>query len=103
MHVSHVLSYAATIDAMKTNSDWVLANHNVTGYYRVHYDKANWERLLLTLSTNHTVRRGRRTCSWGFSDRHAGLCADCSVAVVLQSIPVINRAQLLDDAFNLAR
>uniref|UniRef100_A0A673YR56 Aminopeptidase n=1 Tax=Salmo trutta TaxID=8032 RepID=A0A673YR56_SALTR len=49
-----------------TEEDWILANLNVSGYYRVNYDNANWERLL-------------------------------------NSIPVINRAQLVDDAFNLAR
>uniref|UniRef100_A0A8C7TNS4 Aminopeptidase n=1 Tax=Oncorhynchus mykiss TaxID=8022 RepID=A0A8C7TNS4_ONCMY len=56
-----------------TVGHWVLANINVTGYYRVNYDLGNWERLLFQLSTNHQV------------------------------IPVINRAQLVDDAFNLAR
>ncbi|KAL0968053.1 hypothetical protein UPYG_G00261690 [Umbra pygmaea] len=58
---------------MLTSDQWVLANLNVTGYYRVNYDIGNWERLLAQLSTNHQV------------------------------IPVINRAQLVDDAFNLAR
>lgn len=53
--------------------EWVLANLNVTGYYRVNYDLENWERLLLQLNTNH------------------------------QMIPLLNRAQILDDAFNLAR
>uniref|UniRef100_A0A8P4JVL2 Aminopeptidase n=1 Tax=Dicentrarchus labrax TaxID=13489 RepID=A0A8P4JVL2_DICLA len=63
-----------TIDEMKVSgSDWVLANINVVGYYRVNYDQGNWERLLGVLSTNHVA------------------------------IPVINRAQLVDDAFNLAR
>uniref|UniRef100_A0A3Q4GWE0 Aminopeptidase n=1 Tax=Neolamprologus brichardi TaxID=32507 RepID=A0A3Q4GWE0_NEOBR len=58
-----------------TQSDgfWVLANINVTGYYRVNYDLGNWERLFTQLNTNHKV------------------------------IPVINRAQLVDDAFSLAR
>lgn len=56
MHLTDVLSYLATINDMKT-TDWVLANTNVTGYYRVHYDEANWARLLATLSTNHEVRR----------------------------------------------
>uniref|UniRef100_A0A4W5MPT6 Aminopeptidase n=1 Tax=Hucho hucho TaxID=62062 RepID=A0A4W5MPT6_9TELE len=56
-----------------TSGHWVLANINVTGYYRVNYDLGNWERLLFQLITNHQV------------------------------IPVINRAQLVDDAFNLAR
>lgn len=50
-------SSAATIDAMKT-TQWVLANNNVTGYYRVNYDQGNWERLLTTLSNSHTVRPG---------------------------------------------
>uniref|UniRef100_A0A8K9UVD8 Aminopeptidase n=1 Tax=Oncorhynchus mykiss TaxID=8022 RepID=A0A8K9UVD8_ONCMY len=54
-------------------SNWVLANLNVSGYYRVNYDMDNWERLLNQLTTDHTV------------------------------IPLINRAQIVDDAFNLAR
>uniref|UniRef100_A0A4W5MKR3 Aminopeptidase n=1 Tax=Hucho hucho TaxID=62062 RepID=A0A4W5MKR3_9TELE len=53
-------------DKTVTGESWILANLNVSGYYRVNYDNANWERLL-------------------------------------NSIPVINRAQLVDDAFNLAR
>ncbi|KAF4082996.1 hypothetical protein AMELA_G00135010 [Ameiurus melas] len=53
--------------------EWVLANLNVSGYYRVNYDNENWHRLLDQLTTNH------------------------------QKIPVINRAQILDDAFTLAR
>lgn len=36
-------------------SNWVLANHNVVGYYRVNYDDGNWNNLLNTLSTNHEV------------------------------------------------
>ncbi|KAF3854282.1 hypothetical protein F7725_022337 [Dissostichus mawsoni] len=64
-----------TVNEMKTSgpSVWVLANLNVLGYYRVNYDQGNWDRLLNALRTNHT------------------------------SIPGINRAQLVDDAFNLAR
>lgn len=47
----------ATIDIMKTSgADWVLANLNVVGYYRVNYDQANWNRLLNVLSDNHLVR-----------------------------------------------
>lgn len=53
--------------------EWLVANINMTGFYRVNYDNENWERLLTTLSTNH------------------------------ENIPVINRAQIIDDAFNLAR
>uniref|UniRef100_A0A3Q3BIG4 Aminopeptidase n=1 Tax=Kryptolebias marmoratus TaxID=37003 RepID=A0A3Q3BIG4_KRYMA len=63
-----------TFPEMKVSgTDWVLANLNVTGYYRVNYNPENWEQLLEVLSTNHEM------------------------------IPVINRAQLVDDAFNLAR
>ncbi|XP_014032217.1 aminopeptidase N [Salmo salar] len=54
-------------------SEWVLANLNVSGYYRVNYDTDNWERLIKQLTADHTV------------------------------IPLINRAQIVDDAFNLAR
>uniref|UniRef100_A0A4W6F952 Aminopeptidase n=1 Tax=Lates calcarifer TaxID=8187 RepID=A0A4W6F952_LATCA len=58
---------------MCNDSLWVLANINITGYYRVNYDHGNWERLITQLNSEHQV------------------------------IPVINRAQLMDDAFNLAR
>lgn len=43
---------------MKT-TDWVLANINVAGFYRVNYDQANWERLLKQLNNNHMVIRKR--------------------------------------------
>lgn len=78
-----MLSYAATIDAMKTSTEWVLANTNVTGYYRVHYDEANWERLLDTLSNNHEVRR-EAPAAWAShtdSNRRVGdWCVLCPVA-----------------------
>ncbi|KAI3371808.1 hypothetical protein L3Q82_024374, partial [Scortum barcoo] len=65
---------SATIEDMRASgADWVLANIGVVGYYRVNYDHGNWDRLLKTLNTSHQI------------------------------IPVINRAQLVDDAFNLAR
>ncbi|XP_062403702.1 aminopeptidase Ey-like [Sardina pilchardus] len=62
-------------DDLKTTSadQWVLANLNVSGYYRVKYDHTNYARLLNQLTMDHEL------------------------------IPVINRAQLIDDAFNLAR
>ncbi|MED6236322.1 hypothetical protein ATANTOWER_007459 [Ataeniobius toweri] len=43
------------------------------GFYRVNYDEGNWERLIAKLSSSH------------------------------QDIPVINRAQIIDDAFSLAK
>ncbi|XP_067293179.1 alanyl (membrane) aminopeptidase b, tandem duplicate 1 [Pseudorasbora parva] len=62
------------VNEMKTNeNEWVLANINVTGYYRVNYDDNNWERLLNVLQTSR------------------------------ENIPIINRAQIIDDAFNLAK
>ncbi|XP_073724650.1 alanyl (membrane) aminopeptidase b, tandem duplicate 1 [Misgurnus anguillicaudatus] len=69
-----LLEKTATNDKMKTNTDeWILANINVVGYYRVNYDNENWNRLLNALQTSKA------------------------------SIPVINRAQIIDDAFNLAK
>ncbi|XP_057191939.1 aminopeptidase N isoform X2 [Triplophysa rosa] len=68
-----LLSKTATHEPMRTNSEWVLANVNVTGYFRVNYDPQNWERLLAQLSLDH------------------------------KAIPVLNRGQIIDDAFNLAR
>ncbi|XP_028292454.1 aminopeptidase N-like [Gouania willdenowi] len=56
-----------------SGSDWILANTNVSGYFRVNYDLDNWNRLLSILNLNH------------------------------QELSVINRAQIIDDAFNLAR
>ncbi|GAA6225936.1 aminopeptidase N-like [Lates japonicus] len=56
-----------------SGQDWVLANTNVSGYFRVNYDLENWSRLLSLLNTNH------------------------------KALSVINRAQIIDDAFNLAR
>uniref|UniRef100_A0A8C9VPZ7 Aminopeptidase n=1 Tax=Scleropages formosus TaxID=113540 RepID=A0A8C9VPZ7_SCLFO len=42
---------------MKVNgNEWVLANLNVTGYYRVNYDLSNWERLLTLLDSTPGVR-----------------------------------------------
>uniref|UniRef100_A0A8C5M6W0 Aminopeptidase n=1 Tax=Leptobrachium leishanense TaxID=445787 RepID=A0A8C5M6W0_9ANUR len=61
-------------DAFRTGeNEWLLANINVTGYYRVNYDEGNWNKLIAQLGSDHLV------------------------------IPVINRAQIVDDAFNLAR
>uniref|UniRef100_A0A8C5M2Z4 Aminopeptidase n=1 Tax=Leptobrachium leishanense TaxID=445787 RepID=A0A8C5M2Z4_9ANUR len=54
-------------------NEWLLANINVTGYYRVNYDDGNWNKLIGQLESDHL------------------------------NIPVINRAQIIDDAFNLAR
>ncbi|NWV74747.1 AMPN Aminopeptidase, partial [Dasyornis broadbenti] len=63
-----------TNNDFRVNSpSWLLLNLNVTGYFRVNYNQENWDQLLNQLGTNHKV------------------------------FPVINRAQIIDDAFNLAR
>ncbi|NXC97425.1 AMPN Aminopeptidase, partial [Certhia familiaris] len=60
-------------DFRLSSPSWLLLNLNVTGYFRVNYNQENWDQLLNQLGTKHTV------------------------------FPVINRAQIIDDAFNLAR
>lgn len=55
--------------------DWVIFNTQETGYYRVQYDEQNWRLIIATLRDPQQYR----------------------------SIHVLNRAQLLDDAMNLAR
>lgn len=51
--------FYVTIDTktelMATVDDWIVANLNVTGYYRVQYDDANYVKLLTKLDTNHNV------------------------------------------------
>ncbi|KAL0271452.1 UNVERIFIED_CONTAM: hypothetical protein PYX00_008543 [Menopon gallinae] len=53
--------------------DWIVVNNQQSGYYRVNYSPSNWKALLSTLLENATV------------------------------IHEINRAQIIDDAANLAR
>ncbi|MED6244505.1 hypothetical protein ATANTOWER_013710 [Ataeniobius toweri] len=60
-------------DLISKKGEWILANVNCTAYCRVNYNPENWQCLLSQLETN--------------PDR----------------IPLMNRAQLIDDAFNLAR
>nr|XP_012230690.1 PREDICTED: uncharacterized protein LOC105677005 [Linepithema humile] len=58
---------------IKTNN-WVLLNKDQTGYYRVNYNEENWKRLAAFLKTENGTH-----------------------------ISAVNRAQLIDDALNLAR
>lgn len=38
-----------------STDEWLVANINMTGFYRVNYDSGNWDRLLATLNDNHQV------------------------------------------------
>ncbi|ELU00955.1 hypothetical protein CAPTEDRAFT_209320 [Capitella teleta] len=53
--------------------DWFVGNVRQRGYYRVNYDPESWQRLIDQLNTNHSA------------------------------IHVQNRAQIIDDSFNLGR
>lgn len=44
-----------TTDDVISTDGWLLANINMTGFYRVNYDSANWERLLAKLNTSSQV------------------------------------------------
>lgn len=69
-----LLQKTETNAEMRVSGDeWVLGNTNVSGYFRVNYDMDNWGRLLSLLNTSHQV------------------------------LSALNRAQIIDDAFNLAR
>uniref|UniRef100_A0A8C2W2F4 Aminopeptidase n=1 Tax=Chinchilla lanigera TaxID=34839 RepID=A0A8C2W2F4_CHILA len=56
-----------------SDNDWVILNLNMTGYYRVNYDKLGWKKI------NEQLERDPK------------------------AIPVIHRLQLIDDAFSLSR
>ncbi|KAA8590666.1 hypothetical protein FQN60_014616 [Etheostoma spectabile] len=58
---------------LSTNGEWILANINCSGYYRVNYNPENWDRLLTQLEI----------------DPHR--------------FPPMNRGQLIDNAFFMAR
>lgn len=55
------------------SNDWIIFNVNQIGYYRVNYDPEMWMKIINTLNSLH-----------------------------FEVIPVLNRAALIDDAFNLA-
>lgn len=55
-------------------NNWFIVNREQTGFYRVNYDPASWKRLIDILNSER-----------------------------FESIHVLNRAQIIDDLFNLAR
>lgn len=57
------------------NDEWIIANIQQTGYYRVNYDTHNWRLIINYLMNKDNINK----------------------------IHVINRAQLIDDAFHLTR
>ncbi|KAL5020570.1 hypothetical protein ScPMuIL_003462 [Solemya velum] len=59
--------------ASQTEGDWILGNIDRYGFYRVNYDRNNWQALIAQLKSDHTV------------------------------LPVINRAQIVNDLWALAR
>ncbi|KAJ1180024.1 hypothetical protein NDU88_005252 [Pleurodeles waltl] len=64
----------ATVEAFKVDTaSWILLNTNATGYFRVNYDQENMRKLLHQLETNPNA------------------------------ISPADRAQIINDAFNLAR
>ncbi|KAJ9573938.1 hypothetical protein L9F63_008680, partial [Diploptera punctata] len=64
---------STTITIEAEASEWIIFNNQETGYYRVNYDEESWKLIINGLRNNP------------------------------DNIHVLNRAQLLDDALNLAR
>jgi aminopeptidase N len=62
-----------TMDINLQSNQWVLANPNLLGFFRTNYDARNWKMIIEQLNSDH------------------------------EKLTVIERAGLLDDAFNLAR
>lgn len=78
LDTENITIYNSTSDPSKqwVENDWFLFNIQETGYYRVNYDLQIWNRIITELTT---------------------------VTLGLSNIPIVNRAQLIDDSFNLAR
>lgn len=62
-----------SLSSLPNSDQWLVVNLQQAGFYRVNYDDNNWKLITQQLVTDHSV------------------------------IHVINRAQILDDSFNLAR
>ncbi|ENN75297.1 hypothetical protein YQE_08074, partial [Dendroctonus ponderosae] len=62
-----------TLSNVLEDSSWIILNNRQSGFYRVNYDSSLWSAILAQLSSNHLV------------------------------IDVLNRAQIVSDAYNYAR
>jgi len=62
-----------TIGIDVKSNEWLLANPNLLGFFRTNYDAQNWKMIIEQLKADH------------------------------EKLTVIERAGLVDDAFNLAR
>ena len=60
LHYCEYSDFAAVVD-VNPETRWIKANVNMTGFYRVHYDKNNWEQLSEQLMRDHTVSTGFST------------------------------------------
>uniref|UniRef100_A0A3B3Z6Y8 Aminopeptidase n=1 Tax=Periophthalmus magnuspinnatus TaxID=409849 RepID=A0A3B3Z6Y8_9GOBI len=85
LHGCIKVDYAITVICTATNNEiqtapneWLVANINMKGFYRVNYDSPTKTSIYLKFHQ------------------------EIIVLVLFQDIPVINRALLIDDAFNLA-
>ncbi|KAH9512376.1 hypothetical protein Btru_039351 [Bulinus truncatus] len=70
---SKLIRLAESLPPNNLNTSWIICNVQQNGYYRVHYQVSNWQALARQLKGDHRV------------------------------IPAINRAQLINDAWNLAK
>lgn len=55
LNLHNILFIAQNTEMKMVGSDWLVANLNVSGYYRVNYDMENWNKLLHLLQTAHEV------------------------------------------------
>lgn len=47
--------YIVSLAGLPEDAEWIIANIDQQGYYRVNYDSENWQKLIETLRTNHKV------------------------------------------------
>lgn len=59
-HIKHLIYFFVELfpemQVSNSDHDWVILNLNMTGYYRVNYDKLGWKKLNQQLVKDHKVR-----------------------------------------------